>query len=133
MANRLRFLEVETICLPLKMTRKFAQNFSSVLEEYNIVMVYTTTLLVCSSCGSNGRNVNCKEFGEGSIRYLVKAQMVSRRLPNAAARVRVRVKSCGICGGERNWGRFSPSTSVSLDIHSTNYFTIMTIYHPGLV
>jgi hypothetical protein len=28
------------------------------------------------------------------------AQAVSRRLPNAAGRVRVQVRSCGICGGQ---------------------------------
>jgi hypothetical protein len=32
------------------------------------------------------------------------AQAVSRRLPNAAARVRARVRSCGICGGQRGIG-----------------------------
>jgi hypothetical protein len=29
-----------------------------------------------------------------------KAQAVSRRLPTAAARIRARVKFCGICGGQ---------------------------------
>jgi hypothetical protein len=32
------------------------------------------------------------------------AQAVSRGLPTAAARVRARVKSCGICGGQRGTG-----------------------------
>jgi hypothetical protein len=32
------------------------------------------------------------------------------------------------------WGRFSPSTSVSLsNLHSTNFSTITPTYHPGLV
>jgi hypothetical protein len=31
-------------------------------------------------------------------------QAVSRRLPNAAARVRTRVKSCGICGRQSDIG-----------------------------
>jgi hypothetical protein len=31
------------------------------------------------------------------------------------------------------WGRFSPSTSVSLaNLHSTNFSTITITYHPGL-
>jgi hypothetical protein len=44
------------------------------------------------------------------------AQAVSRRHPTAAARVRAHVKSCGICGGQRHWGRFSPNISVSFPI-----------------
>jgi hypothetical protein len=32
------------------------------------------------------------------------AQTVSRRLPNAAARVRSQVRSCGICGGQSDIG-----------------------------
>jgi hypothetical protein len=42
--------------------------------------------------------------------------------------------SCGICGGTKwRWGRFSPSSSVSLAIvvRSTNYSTITLMYHPG--
>jgi hypothetical protein len=32
------------------------------------------------------------------------------------------------------WGRFSPSTSVSLaNLYSTNFSTITITYHPGLV
>jgi hypothetical protein len=32
------------------------------------------------------------------------------------------------------WGRFSPSTSVSLaNLHSTNFSTINITYHPGVV
>jgi hypothetical protein len=55
------------------------------------------------------------------------AQAVSRWLPTAAARVRVRA-ACGIYGGQsRNWSRFSPSTSVSLaNHHSTNFSIIIT-------
>jgi hypothetical protein len=34
--------------------------------------------------------------GEGRVR----AQVVSRRLPTAATRVRAQVRSCGICGGQ---------------------------------
>jgi hypothetical protein len=44
------------------------------------------------------------------------AQSVSRRLPTQAARVRVRVKLCGICGGQQHWGRLSPVTSFSLPL-----------------
>jgi ribosomal protein L37AE/L43A len=63
------------------------------------------------------------------------AQAISRWLPTVAARVRARVWSCGICGGHSGArGRFSPSTSVSpANLHSTNYFTITLIYHPGLI
>jgi hypothetical protein len=32
------------------------------------------------------------------------AQVVSRRLPTAAARVQAQVKSCGICGGQSGFG-----------------------------
>jgi hypothetical protein len=32
------------------------------------------------------------------------AQEVSRWLPTAAARVRARIKSCGICGGQSGTG-----------------------------
>jgi hypothetical protein len=34
----------------------------------------------------------------------VMAQAVSRRLPTAAARVRAKVRSCGICGGQSGTG-----------------------------
>jgi hypothetical protein len=53
---------------------------------------------------------------------------VSRWLPTAAARVRTRVWSSGICGGQSGaGGRFSPSTSVSpASLHSTKS-SIITI------
>jgi hypothetical protein len=42
------------------------------------------------------------------------AQVVSRRPLTAEARVRSRVNSCGICGGQSGTGTgFSPSSSVS--------------------
>jgi hypothetical protein len=47
------------------------------------------------------------------------AQAVSRWFPAAAARVRDQVKSYGIRGAAKwQWGRFSPSTSVSPVDHS---------------
>jgi hypothetical protein len=63
------------------------------------------------------------------------AQAVSRRLSIAAARIRVLVTSCGICGGTKwHWGRFSPSTSVSpANLHSTSCSTVIIIYYLGLV
>jgi hypothetical protein len=42
------------------------------------------------------------------------AHAVCLQLPIMAAQV----KSCGICGGEQHWGRFSLSTSASLANHS---------------
>jgi hypothetical protein len=62
--------------------------------------------------------------------YLGRAitQEVSRWLPTAA-----QVRSCGICGGQWHWGRFSPSTSVSLtNSHSIDCPTLI-IYPPKLV
>jgi hypothetical protein len=54
------------------------------------------------------------------------AQAVRRWLPIAEARVRSRVSSSGICGGQ--------STSVSpANLHSTNCSTITLTYHLGLV
>jgi hypothetical protein len=76
------------------------------------------------------------------------AQAVSSRLSTAAARVRARVRSCGICGQigiDTDFSRgicgqigidtgFSPSTSVSpANSHSPNCSTIIIIYHLGLV
>jgi hypothetical protein len=51
------------------------------------------------------------------------AQAVSRRPLNTKARVRSRVSTCGICGGQSGTGtRFSPSTSVfPCQFHSTGY------------
>jgi hypothetical protein len=61
------------------------------------------------------------------------AQTVSCSLPNAAARVRTRVRLCGISGGQWHWGRFSPSTAVSLATHPIDCSTLIIIHHPGLV
>jgi hypothetical protein len=49
------------------------------------------------------------------------AQAISRWLPTAAARIRVR----GSWWTRRHWGRFSPSTSVSPANHSTNFSIII--------
>jgi hypothetical protein len=45
--------------------------------------------------------------GKGMVTYIpgrAIAQAVIRRLPTAAARVRVQVRSCGVCGGQRGAG-----------------------------
>jgi hypothetical protein len=66
---------------------------------------------------------------------LAVAQAVSCRLPTTASLVRARAKSCGICGGKSGTGagflRILPSPLPL--IHSTNYSTNLTIYHPVLV
>jgi hypothetical protein len=63
------------------------------------------------------------------------AQAVSRSLPTAAARVRARGRSRGICAGQRGiGGRFSQSASVSpVNMHSTDCSMIIIIYNQGLV
>jgi hypothetical protein len=62
----------------------------------------------------------------------VTAQAVSRWLPTAAARVRSQVM-WDLCWTKWDWGRFSPSTSVSpATSHFTDYSTLI-IYHLGLV
>jgi hypothetical protein len=54
------------------------------------------------------------------------AQAVSRWLPTATARVRVRAGMWGLWWTKRHWGRFSPSTSVSpANHHSTNFSIII--------
>jgi hypothetical protein len=53
------------------------------------------------------------------------AQAVSRWLPTAAARVRVRAACGGLCWTKRHWGRFSPSTSASPANHSTDFSIII--------
>jgi hypothetical protein len=55
------------------------------------------------------------------------AQAVSRWLPTAAARVRVRTGMWGLWWTKRHWGRFSPSTSVSPAIHRSTNFSIIII------
>jgi hypothetical protein len=61
------------------------------------------------------------------------AQVVNRRLPTATARVRAKVRSCGIYGGQSGTGRFSLSTLVSpTNSNFTDYSTLI-IYHLGLV
>jgi hypothetical protein len=54
------------------------------------------------------------------------AQAVSRWLPTAGARVRVRAGMWGLWCTKRHWSRFSPSASVFPANHSTN-FSIITI------
>jgi hypothetical protein len=63
------------------------------------------------------------------------AQAVSRWLLTAAARVRARVKSCGICGGQSGTGAsFLRVHRFPLPlIQSTNYSTSIAICHPGLI
>jgi hypothetical protein len=73
------------------------------------------------------QSVECELAGETEVlgenlpQGLAVAQAVSRWLPTAAARVRVR----GLLWTKRHWGRFSPSTSVSPANHSTNFFSII--------
>jgi hypothetical protein len=76
-----------------------------------------------------------------SVQSRAIAQVVSRRLPTAAARVQTRVWSCvGFCDGQKwRWGRFSPRTSVSpANPHSicfsTMIFTVTRGWHnrPGV-
>jgi hypothetical protein len=55
------------------------------------------------------------------------AQAVSRWLPTAAARVRVRAGMWGLWWTKRHWGRFSPSTSVSPASHHSTNFSIIII------
>jgi hypothetical protein len=55
------------------------------------------------------------------------AQAVSRRLPSAMARVRVRADMWGLWWTKRHWGRFSPSTSASLANHHSTNFSIIII------
>jgi hypothetical protein len=52
------------------------------------------------------------------------AQAVSRWLPTAAARVRARVWSSGICGGQSGAGGASTSVSPA-NLHSTNFSIII--------
>jgi hypothetical protein len=63
------------------------------------------------------------------------AQVVIRRLLTAVARVRARVKSCRMCGGESGTGAgFLRVLCFPLSlIHSTNCSKIISIYHPALV
>jgi hypothetical protein len=51
----------------------------------------------------------------------------------AAVRVRRRVSSFGICGGQKLLSRFHPSTSVSFATQSTDWSTLIIIHDPGLV
>jgi hypothetical protein len=56
----------------------------------------------------------------------VVAEAVSRWLPTAAARVRVRASMWGLWWTKWHLGRFSPSTSVSpVNHHSANFFIII--------
>jgi hypothetical protein len=63
------------------------------------------------------------------------AQVVSRWLPIAVARIRSRgLVKWDLWWTKWLWGRFSLSTSVSpANLHSTNCSTITLTYHLGLV
>jgi hypothetical protein len=60
------------------------------------------------------------------------SQAVNLWLPAAAVRVRARVKSRGICGGHSSIGAGFLSV-LRFPLPLTNFSTIITIYHPGLV
>jgi hypothetical protein len=61
-------------------------------------------------------------------------QVVSRRLPTTAARVRAHVKLCGIYGGQSGTGAdFLRVLRFPVQYHSTYFSTLIIIYHPGLV
>jgi hypothetical protein len=73
---------------------------------------------------------NCKSVYSRAV-----AQAVSCRPPAAAARGRIRAKSCADRGGQSGTGAGFlrvPRFLLPL-IHSTNCSTIITIYHPRLV
>jgi hypothetical protein len=63
-----------------------------------------------------------------SVAGRVIAQAFSRRLPNAAVRVRSRVRLCGIYGGQNGTGASFLTTSVFLaNSHSTDCSIIIII------
>jgi hypothetical protein len=55
------------------------------------------------------------------------AQAVSRRVPTAAARIRVRAGMWGLWWTKWHWGRFFPRTSVSFANHHSTNFSIIII------
>jgi hypothetical protein len=73
----------------------------------------------CHSPEDNTREIYYIENGRAV------AQAVSRWLPTAAARVRVRAACGGLWWTKQHWGRFSPSISVSTADHSTNFSIII--------
>jgi hypothetical protein len=63
-----------------------------------------------------------------------KAQAISRQLLMAAARDRVQVRSCGICGGQSgNGAGFLRVLQFTLPILIPPTVPLITIYRPGLV
>jgi hypothetical protein len=69
-----------------------------------------------------------KEFEQGlsCVSGRAVAQAVSGWLPNTVARVRVHVGMWCLWWTKRQWGRFSPSTSVSpANNYSNNFFIII--------
>jgi hypothetical protein len=68
----------------------------------------------------------CKDF---KLNGRAIAQAVSHWLPT----VSVRVRSCGICGGQSGSGAGFPSTSFSLADHYSVCSTLIVIHHQGQV
>jgi hypothetical protein len=68
-----------------------------------------------------------------TIRYMDRSAIsvvVSRWLPIAAARVRARLRSCGICGEQSGSGStFSLGTQVSYDNYSRDFSTLIITHH----
>jgi hypothetical protein len=90
----------------------FLRNQEYMREEGTVTTYSNMRCVIDRTAYSNGINGSCGR---------AMAQAVSRRPPTAEARVRSRVSSCGVCGGQSGTGTgFSPSKSVfPCQFHST--------------
>jgi hypothetical protein len=106
------------------------KSFHSLIPFLSPILNYLRRTQLSTNC-SCGTRLNSIPLFPSSYPFFYEgravAQAVTRWLPTAATRVRVRASMWGSWWTKRHWGRFSPRTSVSPASHHSTNFSITII------